>query len=110
MFNICWFYDRNIERKLKYNLSIYIEFVMFQTKETKKPGLKRTFSPLLHWTYLDMPLFRILNDVCIGAVTISPTYIDSTSISTCGSTVLDLTNNVASIAHPMIGGFRLNKV
>ncbi|XP_060589547.1 fibropellin-1-like [Ruditapes philippinarum] len=52
---------------------------------------------------------EILQDDCIGAVTISPTFVNTSSISTCGPTLLDLTNNKASVSHPMIGGFRLTK-
>lgn len=55
-------------------------------------------------------LTRLLNGECIGAVTISPAYSNSTSLSTCGPALLDLTNHVAVPSHAMIGGFRLTKV
>ncbi|XP_053378314.1 neurogenic locus notch homolog protein 1-like [Mercenaria mercenaria] len=52
---------------------------------------------------------EIQQSVCIGAVTLSPTYTNTSSISTCGPTLLDLTNNVATVSHPMVGGLRLTK-
>ena len=55
--------------------------------------------------------FRItLDGVCIGSVSIFPVFEDSKSVITCGPAVLDETNNVAVVAHPMTGGLRLSQV
>ncbi|KAL4225903.1 Notch [Mactra antiquata] len=52
---------------------------------------------------------EMLNNACIGAVSVSPMYSNTTHLTTCGSAIIDLTNNKATPSHAMIGGFRLTK-
>ncbi|XP_052779859.1 fibropellin-1-like [Mya arenaria] len=60
-------------------------------------------------TSLSICIGEIINNVCIGSVTLFPTLPNSNSISACGSAYIDDTNNVAHVAHTTVGGMRLIK-
>ncbi|KAH3819161.1 protein jagged-2-like [Dreissena polymorpha] len=45
--------------------------------------------------------------ICIGSVSIFPVFPNTTSVSACGGVYLDLTNNVALVAHATVGGMKL---
>jgi len=88
----------NLNLKEIFVNSIVDANISFKVYPTQIPEI------IIHWN------FRTNQGVCVGALTIFPTYKDTTSITTCGNVLLDNTNNVAHVAHPTIGGMHLTQV